>query len=216
MYTWSFNSGELFQVTRGKEQASLVAQMVESACQFRTCGFDPWVRKFPWRRKWQPTPVFLPGKSRGLQSLGSQRAGHDWVTNTHTQERKNGTLIFHHVFIEHPKQWRATHSKCPSSQSQSFKTSMRRRSQVPQNFSWRHLKYTDNMRNLVVPQMVRISFLLWRADNPQLRNLRSVGKKWDYWDRGHRIYKSFVHIFISSKIAQQMISIISIFLCSNQ
>ena len=27
-------------------------------------GFDPWVRKIPWRRKWQPTPVFLPGESR--------------------------------------------------------------------------------------------------------------------------------------------------------
>ena len=25
---------------------------------------DPWVRKIPWRRKWQPTPMFLPGKSR--------------------------------------------------------------------------------------------------------------------------------------------------------
>ena len=24
-------------------------------------GFDPWVRKIPWRRKWQPTPIFLPG-----------------------------------------------------------------------------------------------------------------------------------------------------------
>ena len=29
------------------------------------CGFDPWVRKIPCRRKWQPTPVFLPGKSHG-------------------------------------------------------------------------------------------------------------------------------------------------------
>ena len=28
----------------------------------RRCGFDPWVRKIPWRRQWQPTPVFLPGK----------------------------------------------------------------------------------------------------------------------------------------------------------
>ena len=27
------------------------------------CGFDPWVRKIPWRRAWQPTPVFLLGKS---------------------------------------------------------------------------------------------------------------------------------------------------------
>ena len=29
----------------------------------RRCGFDPWVRKIPWRRKWQPTPVFLPENS---------------------------------------------------------------------------------------------------------------------------------------------------------
>ena len=32
-------------------------------------GFDPWVRKIPWRRNWQPTPVFLPGKSHGQRSL---------------------------------------------------------------------------------------------------------------------------------------------------
>ena len=30
--------------------------------QCRRPGFDPWVGKIPWRRKWQPTPVFLPGK----------------------------------------------------------------------------------------------------------------------------------------------------------
>ena len=32
-------------------------------------GFDPWVRKIPWRRKWQSTPVLLPGKSHGQRSL---------------------------------------------------------------------------------------------------------------------------------------------------
>ena len=32
------------------------------------CGFNPWVRKIPWKRKWQPTPVFLPGKSYGQRS----------------------------------------------------------------------------------------------------------------------------------------------------
>ena len=32
-------------------------------------GFDPWVGKIPWRRKWQPTPVLLPGKFHGLRSL---------------------------------------------------------------------------------------------------------------------------------------------------
>jgi len=30
--------------------------------------FDLWVRKIPWRRVWQPTPVFLPGKSHGQRS----------------------------------------------------------------------------------------------------------------------------------------------------
>ena len=31
--------------------------------------FDPWVKKMPWRRKWQPTPVILPGKFHGLRRL---------------------------------------------------------------------------------------------------------------------------------------------------
>ena len=31
--------------------------------------FDPWVRKIPWRRKWHPVPVFLPGKFHGQKSL---------------------------------------------------------------------------------------------------------------------------------------------------
>ena len=35
----------------------------------RRLGFDPWVGKIPWRRKWQPTPVFLPGKSYEQGSL---------------------------------------------------------------------------------------------------------------------------------------------------
>ena len=44
----------------------------ESACQCRRhkrCGFDPWGRKIPWRRKWQPTPIFLPGKFHGQRSM---------------------------------------------------------------------------------------------------------------------------------------------------
>ena len=41
----------------------------ESACQCRRVGFNPWVRKIPWRRKWQPTPVFLPEEFHGQRSL---------------------------------------------------------------------------------------------------------------------------------------------------
>ena len=51
-------------------------------CQGRQCGFISWVEKFPWRRKWQPTPCSFweiplrkePGR---LQSTGSQRVRHD-------------------------------------------------------------------------------------------------------------------------------------------
>ena len=32
-------------------------------------GFSPWIRRIPWRRAWQPTPVFLPGESHGQRSL---------------------------------------------------------------------------------------------------------------------------------------------------
>ena len=44
----------------------------ESTCQCRRhrgLGFDPWVRNIPWKRVWQPTPVFLPGKSHGQRIL---------------------------------------------------------------------------------------------------------------------------------------------------
>ena len=41
-------------------------------CQYRRCkrrSFNPWVGKIPWRRKWQPTPILLPGESQGQRSL---------------------------------------------------------------------------------------------------------------------------------------------------
>ena len=41
----------------------------ESACQCRGHRFDPWVGKIPWRRDWQPTPIFLPRESHGQRSL---------------------------------------------------------------------------------------------------------------------------------------------------
>ena len=54
----------------------------EIICQCRRHRFDSLVRKIPWRRKWQPTPVFSPGKSHGQRSLvgwGQERLGSDWV-----------------------------------------------------------------------------------------------------------------------------------------
>ena len=39
---------------------TMEAQTVKNLLQCRRPGFDPWVGKIPWRRKWQPTPVLLP------------------------------------------------------------------------------------------------------------------------------------------------------------
>ena len=44
--------------------------------------FDPWVGKIPWRMAWQPTPIFLPGESRGQRSL---RATVHRVTKSQTR-----------------------------------------------------------------------------------------------------------------------------------
>ena len=65
--------------TSGKESAF-------KCRRHKTHGFDPWVGKIPWRRKWQPTPVFLPGKSHGQRSLVGyspcgHRVGHDRTLN---------------------------------------------------------------------------------------------------------------------------------------
>ena len=45
------------------------ARSKESSCQCRMLGFNAWVRKISWKRKWQCTPVFLPGKSHGQRGL---------------------------------------------------------------------------------------------------------------------------------------------------
>ena len=43
--------------------------MIKRLPTIQETGFNPWVGKISWRRKWQPTPVFLPGKSHGWRSL---------------------------------------------------------------------------------------------------------------------------------------------------
>ena len=54
----------------------------ESACQRRRLRFDPWVRKIPWRRKCQPTPVSLPEESHGQRSLtGYSPRAHKRLSN---------------------------------------------------------------------------------------------------------------------------------------
>ena len=58
----------------------------EPTCQRRRRAFSPWVWKTPWRRKWPPSTVFLPGKSHGQRSLagwspwGCKRVRHNLAT----------------------------------------------------------------------------------------------------------------------------------------
>ena len=54
-------------------------------------GFDPWVRKIPWRRAWQPTPVLLPAESHGQRSLaGDSPQGRKDSDTTEVIERTDG------------------------------------------------------------------------------------------------------------------------------
>ena len=72
----------------------------ESTCQCRRHGFNSWARKIPWRKKWQPTPVVLPGKSHGHRSLvgcspgGCKRVRQDLKTqhNNNSKSRLWETL----------------------------------------------------------------------------------------------------------------------------
>ena len=50
--------------------SQIAQQRIHLQCRsFRRRGFDPWVGKIPWRRAWQPTPVFSPGESHGQRRL---------------------------------------------------------------------------------------------------------------------------------------------------
>ena len=71
----------------------------ESTCKYRRHRFNPWIGKTPWRRKWQPTPVFLPWELHEQRSLaGYGPWGHKELDTTerliyaHTQ-----FWVYHHV-----------------------------------------------------------------------------------------------------------------------
>ena len=62
---------------------------------------DPWVRKIPWRRKWQPSLVFLPGESHGQRSLaGCSPWG---LQKSQTQLNRPSSRIYSERQLLHPK-----------------------------------------------------------------------------------------------------------------
>ena len=56
----------------------------------RRHGFNPWVRKIPWRRKWQSTPTFLPVKSHGERTYG--------ITKSQTRLKRLSNHIHKYAF----------------------------------------------------------------------------------------------------------------------
>ena len=65
------------------------------------CGFDPWVRKIPWRRKWQLTPAWrIPWTEEpgGLQSMRLQRVRYDWAQNPATTWERVKEMDISQVF----------------------------------------------------------------------------------------------------------------------
>ena len=91
---WEDSPGERIGYPLQYSWASLVAQIIKNPPAMQ----ETWVRKIPWRWVWQPTPVFLPAESPwteepgGLQSMGLQRVGHDWVTKPSTAEGRKFLL----------------------------------------------------------------------------------------------------------------------------
>ena len=71
-----------------------VVKNLPATPEHRSCSFDPWVEKIPWRKKWQPTPVFSPGESHGRGA---------WWTTVH-RVTKRGTQLKHlspqHIIIK--------------------------------------------------------------------------------------------------------------------
>ena len=76
------------------------ASSVESSCQGRRhkCGrFDLWVGRISWSRKWQPAPIFLPGKSHGQRSLAAYSPwGHKEADVTEQLSPSEPSSIFSH------------------------------------------------------------------------------------------------------------------------
>ena len=81
----------------------------ESACRYRRCGFDPWVGKILWRRKWQPIPVFLPGKSHGPRSLEGYSSWGRRESDM-TEQLNNNKAMF--LGISHRGKWKLSLHHC--------------------------------------------------------------------------------------------------------
>ena len=115
--SWSRERNSKWRAQLGQRLPRRLSGKV-SACQCRRCRrlrFDAWVRKIPWRRKWQPTPVFLLGESHRPQRLvDCSPWGHkELAVTVHTAHTLLGALLssftsrFHNWVVDY-----SHHSSC--------------------------------------------------------------------------------------------------------
>ena len=106
--------------------SSLLAQMVKNLPAMQETQVWPLSWKTLWRREWQHTSVFLPGEFHGqreepgrLQSMGLQRVGHDWVTNTYFSAVWGWHPVFSHLEslqgVPSGRLWQVTEGRHPVS-----------------------------------------------------------------------------------------------------
>ena len=85
--------------------SSLVAQLVKSL----SAMWETWVWSLDWEDPLEEgmatTPIFWPGEFHGLQSMGSQRVGHDWVTFTFTFLSHCTSQLFIYRYVKYVKIW---------------------------------------------------------------------------------------------------------------
>ena len=87
---WISTPGTMFLLIFRITGASQVKNTPANAGDSKRLELDPWVRKIPWGRKWQSTPVFLPGKSHGQRSLAGCRPWGREEWDMTEQHRRNG------------------------------------------------------------------------------------------------------------------------------
>ena len=105
---WYNSTGKRWKISRIKSlihRASLVAQMVKNLPAMQDTRVGSLVGKIPWRRKWLPTPVFLPGESHGQRSLAGCGLWGRKESNTTEQLTLSFSLIQRYILIKDEKQF---------------------------------------------------------------------------------------------------------------
>ena len=71
----------------------------------RRCGFNPWARKIPWSRKWEPIPVFLPEKFHGQRSLVVYSSWNCIESDMTESTHKKWVHTYSGILLSHKQEW---------------------------------------------------------------------------------------------------------------